>query len=98
MHEKLMKSYCKDLKIYKIDTSNRRYMSFVFTKEASKMIDGNKLFTILRGFKFVTLTYKDEEIRILLEVQGRRKLDYFIEINNYFNSVVKNDYCQIDKF
>ena len=97
MAEKLMKSYCKSLNIYKIDNSNRRYMSFVFTKEASKTLDGNKLFNLLKGFKFVTLTYKDLEIRVLLEIQGRDKLDYFTEINNYFNKVVENNYCQIDK-
>ena len=97
MHEKLMKAYCKELNIYKIDTSNRRYMSFVFTKEHSKILDGNKLFDLLRGFKFVTLTYKEQEIRILLEIQGREKLDYFVEINNYFNKVIENNYCQLDK-
>jgi hypothetical protein len=93
-----MKSHCKELNVYKIDTSNRRYMQFIFTKDYSKTLDGNKLFTLLKGFKFVTLTYKDQEIRILLEIQGREKLDYFVEINNYFNKIIENNYCQIEKF
>lgn len=98
MHEKLMKSYCKILDIYKLDKSNRRYIAFIFTKDKTKELDGNKLFTLLKDFKYITLTHIDNEVRILLEIQGRGKLEYFKDINNYLNMIVTNNHCKMETF
>lgn len=87
MYEKLMKSYCKCLGIYKIDMTNRRYFDFIFTEEKTNQMDGNFLFTEMLKYSFLKLTYKKGEIHILLEVQGRKKIEYFKEICNYFKDI-----------
>lgn len=87
MYEKLMKNYCKALGIYKIDTSNFRYLDFIFTKEVSSTLDGNFLFNEMLQMRFIKLTYKNGEIHILLDIQGRKKLEYFKEIVEYFNKI-----------
>lgn len=87
MLEKLIKVYCSNLSLYKIDKTNRRYFNFMMTKEASSKADGNKLFNAVGHYKYVTLTFKKGEINILLEIQGRNKIDYFSEIVKYFNEI-----------
>lgn len=87
MYEKLMKSYCKGLGIYKIDMTNRRYFDFIFTEEKTNQMDGNFLFTEMLKYSFLKLTYKKGEIHILLGVQGRKKIEYFKEICNYFKDI-----------
>ena len=87
MYEKIMKSYCELLDIYKIDKSNRRYLNFVFTKQKSDNIDGAMLFSKMSPYKNITLTYTSYEIHILLEIQGRNKIDYFKEICHYLDSI-----------
>lgn len=89
MYEKLMKNYCKKLGIYKINTDNPRYYDFIFSKETSERQDGNFLFTEMLKYKNLKLTYQNNEIHILLEVQGREKLDYFKEICSYFSCIDK---------
>ena len=89
MYEKLMKNYCKKLCIYKIDTTNNRYYDFIFTEEKTNQMDGNFLFTELLKYENLKLTYKRNEIHILLDIQGRNKLDYFKEICRYFNDIDK---------
>ena len=89
MYEKLMKNYCKKLEIAKIDMTNSRYYDFVFSEEKTNQLDGNFLFTEMLKFKNLKLTYKSNVIHILLEVQGRNKLDYFKEICDYFNVIDK---------
>ena len=98
MHEKLLKAYCKTLDIYRIDKSNRRYYAFIFTKDKTKELDGNKLFSLLKNFKDISLTHIDGEIRILLEIQGREKLNYFKDINNYLNMIIVNNHCKRETF
>ncbi|MDE7106564.1 MAG: transcription-repair coupling factor [Anaeroplasmataceae bacterium] len=89
MYEKLMKNYCKRLDIYKIDTTNKRYYDFIFSEEKTNQSDGNFLFTEMLKYTNLKLTYNRGEIHILLEVQGRNKLDYFKEICNYFQDIDK---------
>ena len=38
-----------------------------------------KLFNKAQELKYVSLTYKNYEIHILFEIQGRNKIDYFKE-------------------
>lgn len=87
MYEKIMKTYCKKLDIYKIDKKNPRYLDFVFTVEASSHSDGVLLFSKAAGYKYITLTYLQREIHILLEIQGREKLDYFKEVCHYLDDI-----------
>ncbi|MBD5390756.1 transcription-repair coupling factor [bacterium] len=89
MYEKLMKNYCKKLCIYKMDTTNKRYYDFIFTEEKTNQMDGNFLFTELLKYDNLKLTYNKNEIHILLDVQGRNKLDSFKEICRYFNDIDK---------
>ncbi len=88
MYEKIMKSYCKKLDIYKIDRMNHRYLNFIFTEERSSHSDGVKLFSKAANYKYITLTYLKGEIHILLEIQGREKQEYFKDICNYFNDII----------
>jgi len=39
---------------------------------------------------FIKLTYKNNEIHILLDIQGRKKIDYFKEICIYFDKIIKH--------
>ncbi|MDE5545930.1 MAG: transcription-repair coupling factor [Anaeroplasmataceae bacterium] len=87
MYEKLMKNYCKKLEIYKIDTTNKRYYDFIFTEDKTNQMDGNFLFTEMLKYSNLKLTYNKNEIHILLDIQGREKLDYFKEICNYFQDI-----------
>lgn len=89
MYEKLMKNYCKRLDIYKIDTTNKRYYDFIFTEEKTSQLDGNFLFTEMLKYSNLKLTYSNSEIHILLDIQGRNKLDYFKEICHYFQDIDK---------
>lgn len=91
MYEKLMKAYCKKLDIYKLEQANKRYLDFVFTKEASSKLDGNYLFDLMNQFKYLKLTYIYSEVHILLEIQGREKLDYFKDICQYFNKICRSE-------
>ncbi len=88
MYEKIMKSYCKSLDIYKIDKRNHRYLNFIITKEKSSNMDGIKLFSVACKYKYISLTQLDKEIHILLEIQGRGKIEYFKDICNYFNEIL----------
>ena len=87
MYEKIIKSYCKKLNIYKINKTNRRYLDFVFDAKASQNMDGMKLFNKAQELKYVSLTYKNYEIHILFEIQGRNKIDYFKDICTYFDKI-----------
>lgn len=87
MYEKLMKRYCKDLSIYKIDITNRRYYDFIFTEEKTNQMDGNFLFTEMLKYPTLKLTYSKGEIHILLDIQGRQPLEYFKEICHYFKDI-----------
>ena len=89
MYEKLMKNYCKKLGIYKINTENPRYYDFIYSKDISQKQDGNFLFSEMLKFKNLKLTYQNNEIHILLEIQGRNKLEYFKEICSYFSCINK---------
>lgn len=89
MYEKLMKNYCKKLGIYKINTENPRYYDFIYSKDTSQKQDGNFLFSEMLKFKNLKLTYQNNEIHILLEIQGRNKLEYFKEICSYFSCIDK---------
>ena len=89
MYEKLMKNYCKKLGIYKINTENPRYYDFIYSKDTSQKQDGNFLFSEMLKFKNLKLTYQNNEIHILLEIQGRNKLEYFKEICSYFSCINK---------
>ena len=89
MYEKLMKNYCKALGIYKIDNTNKRYLDFIFSKDISKNIDGNFIFSKTNDFKFIKLIYRSSEIHILLEIQGRNRVDYFKDIVSFFDKISK---------
>lgn len=89
MYEKLMKNYCKRLDIYKMDTTNKRYYDFIFTEDKTNQMDGNFLFTEMLKYPNLKLTYNKNEIHILLDIQGRNKLEYFKEICNYFQDIDK---------
>lgn len=89
MYEKLMKNYCKKLSIYRLDTTNRRYYDFVMSEEKSNQVDGNFLFNEMLKYQNLKLTYKNNEVHILLDIQGRDKLDYFKEVCDYFHSIDK---------
>lgn len=87
MYEKIMKSYCRALDIYKIDRRNHRYLDFVFTNQTSSHTDGMKLFSKAANYKDISLTYTKGEIHILLEIQGREKTEYFKDICQYFKDI-----------
>ncbi len=89
MYEKLMKNYCKKLDIYKIDNANKRYFDFTFTSIKSNELDGNFLFNTTFNFENIKLTYNKGEIHILLDIQGREKMDYFKEICRFFSEIDK---------
>lgn len=89
MYEKLMKNYCKKLDIYKIDTTNKRYFDFIFTEDKTNQLDGNFLFTEMLTYSNLKLTYNKGEIHLLLDIQGRDKLECFKEICNYFQDIDK---------
>ena len=72
---------------YKINKTNRRYLDFVFDAKASQNMDGMKLFNKAQELKYVSLTYKNYEIHILFEIQGRNKIDYFKDICTYFDKI-----------
>ncbi|MGM9970120.1 MAG: transcription-repair coupling factor [Anaeroplasma sp.] len=95
MYEKLMNRYCKRLGIYKIDTSDKKFIKFRFTKEASKLQDGNKLFQLAYKVNYIILKYIDFEISISFNIISKNKLTYFKEICEYFDQIVmeekKND-------
>lgn len=86
MYEKLMKNYCRRLKISRINTNDRRCLDFVFKAEETKHLDGGFLFDCCLKFKNLKLTYKGD-IHILLDIQGRDKMDYFLEICQYFSLI-----------
>ena len=50
-------------------------------------MDGMKLFNKAQELKYVSLTYKNYEIHILFEIQGRNKIDYFKDICTYFDKI-----------
>jgi len=87
MYEKLLKAYCKEFDIYKIDKTNPRYLGFTFTVDKSSNMDGIKLFSIAANYKYISLTYKNREIQILLEIQVRETLDYLKDICNYLSDI-----------
>lgn len=87
MYEKLMKAYCKTLDIYRIDKTNPRYLDLIMTKEKSDKMDGVALFSKASKYKNIALTYKSAEIHILLEIQGREKVDYFKNICHFLNDI-----------
>ncbi len=86
MYDKILKVFCKKLGICKIDKSNPRYLGFMFEKE--KKVDGIKLFIALEKYKNISLTHKDMTTGILLEIQGRDKIDYFRDICQYMNEIL----------
>ncbi|MDE5715965.1 MAG: hypothetical protein K2I42_07550, partial [Anaeroplasmataceae bacterium] len=89
MYEKLMKNYCKKLKFVKLARTNPRYYDFILDKDLSHQLDGNFLFQQMLKYKNLKLTYKNQEIHIVMEIQGRDKLSYFKEICSYFNDIDK---------
>ena len=90
MYEKLLKVYCKKLNIYKIDKTDRRYWTFIVTEEGSHLLDGTKLFTVAEKYKTINLTFKNLEIRFLLEVQARDKDVFVKEICQYFDEILNS--------
>ncbi|MBQ3773113.1 MAG: DEAD/DEAH box helicase, partial [Pseudobutyrivibrio sp.] len=58
MYEKLMKSYCKQIGIYKIDTKKPNEISFYIDRDNSKKKDGNLLFQEANKRKYIRLGYK----------------------------------------
>lgn len=89
MYEKLMKNYCNKLGIYKLDTSSKNVIVFIFSAEKTKTLDGNFLFNQMLRFKNLKLTYINNEVKIILNILGRNKIDYFKEICEYF-SIIDN--------
>ena len=88
MYEKLMKSFCERLGIYKIDTSIRNTMKFIFTQTASKMIDGNHLFQLAYKTNYIRLTYIDFEIQIMFDTLSKSKLEIFKQICDFFSKIM----------
>ena len=88
MYEKLMKNYCKNLGIEKINTTNH-YIEFIYSKEASNKTDGAVLFEESNNFNDIKLSYKDGKIYIILNVARKEKLDCFKQMCNYFERVTK---------
>ncbi len=89
MLEKLMKNYCKKLDIHKIDTAVAGKMSFLFTAQKSKQLDGNFLFNQMLTSKHLSLTYINQEIKFVLDIGNRPKLEYFKDICVYFDKIDK---------
>ncbi len=89
MYEKLMKNDCTKLGIYKIDTAKAGQISYYFSLESSQKQDGNFLFNEMLRFKNLRLTYKDNEIQIIMDIGNRPKLEYFKEICHYFAKIDK---------
>lgn len=83
IYEKLLKSYCKKLEIYKIDRSQRGYIILYFNKVKSRSIDGNIIFNIVSKYKELKLlnTY-DDEIRLAIVTERVQKVTYFKDICN----------------
>ncbi len=84
IYEKLMNNYCKELDIYKIE-EGKGFTSFIFTKEKSANLNGEKLFMLTNKYKNINLTQMNQEVRIVLDIRGLEKLEQFKMICNYFN-------------
>ncbi|RIA78154.1 transcription-repair coupling factor (superfamily II helicase) [Anaeroplasma bactoclasticum] len=88
MYEKLMKSYCKQLNIYKIDTKRQNEIIYYMEHEASQHKDGNHLFQEAYKAKVVKLGYKDGEISFTQTVDPKKKLLGFQQICDYFSKIL----------
>ena len=86
MYEKLMKNYCKNIGIEKINTNNH-YMEFIYSKEASNKTDGTVLFMESNNFNDIKLSYKDNMIYVILSVGRKDKLDCFKQMCNFFDRI-----------
>ena len=90
MYEKLMKSYCKQAHIYKMDTKTYTW-TFFMDSEASKHRDGNRLFQATCNLKEVRLEYKDGEIRFILAIKSQSNKDKLASIKEmceYFSKII----------
>ena len=88
MYEKLMKSYCKQLGIYRMDTKKPAEWAFYMEHEASQHKDGNLMFQEAYRLKDIRLSYKDGEIIILETVSSKDKLSAFKKICEYFSKIL----------
>ena len=88
MYEKLMKSYCKQIGMYKLDTSKPNQIVFYIDKEKSKTKDGNKLFQEANKLKQIRLGYNNFEISITQILRPKEKLNDFKLICEYFSKIL----------
>jgi hypothetical protein len=88
MYEKLMKSSCKPLNIYKIDTKRQNEIIYYMEHEASQHRDGNLLFQEAYKAKVIKLGYKNGEISFTLSIDPKKKLLAFKQICEYFSKIL----------
>jgi len=88
MYEKLMKSYCKQIGVYKIDTKKPTEIVFYIDKESSKKKDGNLLFQEASKRNTIRLNYKDFEIQIIQILKPGERLADFKLICDYFSKIL----------
>ena len=88
MYEKLMKSYCRQLHIYKIDTTKTTEIVYYMEHEASQHRDGNLLFQEAYKAKVIKLGYKNGEISFTLSIDPKKKLLAFKQICEYFSKIL----------
>ncbi|MCR5232185.1 MAG: transcription-repair coupling factor, partial [Acholeplasmatales bacterium] len=88
MYEKLMKSYCKQVGVYKLDTSKVNEIKYIIDKDSSKTKDGNLMFQEAYKLKLIKLGYSYGEIQIIQTIRPKQKLDDFKLICEYFSKIL----------
>ena len=88
MLEKIMKNLFNELGIYHIDVK-LEYINLVFSKEASKNQDGNKMFQQAYKMGGINLSYKDSEINVNFDIRNLTKEKYFEKIIKYLMQIKK---------
>ena len=89
MYEKLMKYYVECLDIYKIDDKMLN-KTFYFTKDASMHLNGEALFILTDKYREIKVTQKNQEVRLILDTRGIKKLDQFKKMCGYFSEYLNS--------
>ena len=88
MYEKLLKSYCKQLHIYRMDTSKPTLVTYFMEADQSKKKDGNLMFQEAYKAKVIKLGYTNGEITITQTIFPKNKLLSFKQACDYFSKIL----------
>ena len=88
MYEKLLKSYCKQLHIYRMDTSKPTSVTYFMEADQSKKKDGNLMFQEAYKAKVIKLGYTNGEITITQTIFPKNKLLSFKQACDYFSKIL----------